>query len=202
MSNTVKSNNNQDIYINSIYMIMDEYIEELEDRSMIYDVNVYGGLLKRIYSTLFRPSRNDRVLYNSNTKLDTSDIYTLDDIWNVYTDIAAKCKRAILIEDFSVLTGIHKDTFYSWAKGEYRNASSAHSDFTKKWIQDAKTSRLRGASAGNVGMIFLCKAVDGLVEAQPQTVEIADKKLRLSPEQIADKYKNDNKPAIPVFDAD
>lgn len=40
-----------------------------------------------------------------------------------------------------------------------------------KWMSECKLGRYKGAAAGNVGYIFLCKAIDGLVETAPVHIE-------------------------------
>ena len=41
----------------------------------------------------------------------------------------------------------------------------------KKWQEECRLGRYKGAAAGNVGMIFLCKAVDGMVETAPAVIQ-------------------------------
>ena len=62
---------------------------------------------------------------------------------------------------------------YTWLRGEHRKddycekLSLFRSDTVKKWQEECKLGRYKGAAAGNVGYIFLCKAVDGMAETAP-----------------------------------
>lgn len=170
-----------EIYENDIQMYADLYVESVEDKSMLYtpNNNLFTGMIKYIKNNI----RFNKSICDS--------IDTLDEIWNTYTQLVYKYNQKPTIEEFSLLIGIHRDTIYSWLNGETRNdysekLSSSRSDTIKKWQDECRLNRYKGAASGNVGYIFLCKAVDGMVETAPAPVSVneptllADKLPKLS----------------------
>ena len=79
--------------------------------------------------------------------------------------------------------------------GEYRNTDyceklgSSRPDTIKKWQAECALGRYKGAASGNVGMIFLCKAVDGMVETAPVQVQAQIGQIRSSSELLEDMRK-------------
>lgn len=47
-------------------------------------------------------------------------ITVLNEIWEAYTELVYKYNQKPTIEEYALLIGIHRDTIYSWAKGECR----------------------------------------------------------------------------------
>ena len=86
------------------------------------------------------------------------------------------------------MIGVARSTIYSWLNGETRAGEgaqfgSSRSDTIKKWQSECALGRYKSAASGNVGGIFLCKAVDGMVETAP--VLMANEVQGKSLEQIA-----------------
>ena len=96
------------------------------------------------------------------------------------------------IEEFSLLIGIHRDTIFSWMNGETRKddfserLGTSRSDTIKKWQDECRLGRYKSAASGNVGGIFLCKAVDGMAETAP--VSTVNQEQHRTAEQIAADY--------------
>ena len=65
--------------------------------------------------------------------------------------------------------------------------STSRPDTIKKWQEECRLNRYKGAASGNVGYIFLCKAVDGMVETAPIQIPNRVQATR-TPEQIAAEY--------------
>lgn len=202
-NNTVTAYNGTDIYTDNIFYFADEYINTLKNTDDIYLSNVFTGLIKYIK----RNVKFDKSIYD--------DIDILNNIWEVYTELVYKYNHKPTIEEFSILIGIHRDTLYSWMNGEYRGniyrdkdgniindfftwnnshrgepytqePSTARSDMIKKWQDECRLGRYKSAASGNVGGIFLCKAVDGMVETAP--VQVVNPEQRRTAEQIAADY--------------
>lgn len=181
--NTVKTENNTEVYTDEIYIYADEYIDTLHDKDVIYSQsgNAFTGMIKYI-------NRNINF-----TKDIYADINILNDIWEIYTDLVYKYNQKPTIEEYCLLVGISRETLYSWMRGEYRNSDicekfgSSRSDTIKKWQEECKLGRYKSAASGNVGGIFLCKAVDGMVETAP--VQIENRAQRQSIEEIQERYK-------------
>lgn len=177
--NTVKSASGQDVYINDIYYYADEYISTLRDPDSIYNTvgHTFTGMIKYI---------NRHMGF---TKDIYADINILNDIWEIYTELVYKYNQKPIIEEYALLIGVNRDTLYAWMKGEYRSndicvkLGSSRPDTIKKWQEECKVGRYKSAASGNVGGIFLCKAVDGMVETAP--VQVENPQQRRTVEQIA-----------------
>ena len=86
MGNTVRAENGVEIYETKIHEYADEYINTLNDpESINNNPSLFTGMIKYIYKHLFKPGKRDKVLSNSNSNLDLSDIVLLDNIWSINT---------------------------------------------------------------------------------------------------------------------
>ena len=183
MSNTVIANNGIEIYENRFQELTDEYISTLIHPEDIAKPNTFTGLIKYINRKYLRDEKENVII----------DINILNDIWEMYVELVYKYNQKPTIEEYSILIGVNRDTIYSWAKGEYRSSDicerlgSSRPDTVKKWQDECRLGRYKSAATGNVGGIFLCKAVDGMVETAPIPVE--NKAQVQSIEQIQAKYK-------------
>lgn len=201
--NTVTANNGVEVYTDNMIYFADEYISTLRNPDDIYTSSVFTGLIKYIR----RNVNFDKSIYD--------DIDILNNIWEVYTELVYKYMQKPTIEEFSLLIGVHRDTIYSWMNGERRGIiyrdkdgnvindfftwnnshrgepytqepSTVRADTIKKWQDECRLGRYKSAAAGNVGGIFLCKAVDGMVETAP--VPVANQEQHRTAEQIAADY--------------
>lgn len=205
MGNTVRAENGAEIYETKIHYFADQYINTLSDpESINNNPSLFTGMIKYIYKHLFKPKRNDKVLYNSNSVLDTGDIELLDNIWNIYTELCYRYNKRPTLLNFSLLVGIGNDVFNSWIRGEYRagenGASSPHCRTAKKWKAECESSLVDGATERNsVGCIFALKANYGYTET-PQRIEITGANTpALSQEdirQIADQARKESIPEL------
>lgn len=172
--NTIRTPDNIEVYENSIKFFADEYINDLYNPDEIYKPhnNMFTGMIKYISKQI----KFDRSIL--------ADINILNDIWESYTDLVYKYNQKPTIEEYCILINISRETMYTWLNGEYRNTDiceklgTTRSDTIKKWQEECRLGRYKGAATGNVGMIFLCKAVDGMVETAP--VQVPNNKAALS----------------------
>lgn len=177
MANTVKAENGAEVYEDKIHYYADEYINNLSDpESINNNPSLFTGMIKYIYKHLFKPKKNDKVLSNSNSNLDLSDIDLLDNIWGIYTDLCYKYSKRPTILNFSLMIGVDNTTIDSWRRGEYRagedGTRSVRSQTVKKWLKECESSLVDGATERNsVGCIFALKANYGYTET-PQRIEI------------------------------
>jgi len=182
--NTIKDSkgNSIDVYDNDVYALADSYIDTLRDKDIIYNNTGYcfTGLIKYI---------------NRNIKFPRSileDINILNNIWEIYVELVYKYNQKPIIEEYCLLIGISRETLYSWLRGDTRTGDicskfgTSRSDTIKKWAEECKIGRYKSAASGNVGGIFLCKAVDGMVETAP--VQIVNQEQHKSIEQIAQEH--------------
>lgn len=178
--NTELAYNGTEVYTNAMQYYADEYITTLNKPDDIYTSNVFTGLIKYIRRNI----KFDKDIYDS--------IDVLNDIWEMYTELVYKYMQKPTIEEFSLLIGIHRDTIYSWMNGETRKSDyserlgTSRSDTIKKWQDECRLGRYKSAASGNVGGIFLCKAVDGMVETAP--IPVANQEQHRTAEQIAADY--------------
>ena len=201
----MRAENGVEVYEDKIKYYADEYINTLDDpESINNNPSLFTGMIKYIYKHLFKPGKKDKVLYNTNTVLDTGDIDIIDDIWSIYTELCYKYNKRPTLLNFSLLVGVSNDTFTTWEQGEYRGggdgAGSAHSRTVKKWRKECESSLVDGATERNsVGCIFALKANYGYTET-PQRIEIAGANApALSQEdirQIADQAKKESIPEL------
>lgn len=205
MSNTVRAENGTEIYETKIHYFADEYINTLDDPGSINNnPSLFTGMIKYIYKYLFKPGKKDKVLSNSNSNLDLSDIDLLDNIWGIYTELCYKYSKRPTILNFSLMIGVDNTTIDSWRRGEYRagdeGASSTRSQTVKKWLKECESSLVDGATERNsVGCIFALKANYGYTET-PQRIEIVGNNTpALSQEdikQIADQARKESVPEL------
>lgn len=205
MGNTVRAENGAEVYESRIHELADEYINTLSDpESINNNPSLFTGMIKYIYKYLFKPGKKDKVLSNSNSNLDLSDIDLLDNIWGIYTELCYKYSKRPTILNFSLMIGVDNTTILSWKDGEYRSggegASSERSRTVKKWYAECESSLLDGATERNsVGCIFALKANYGYTET-PQRIEITGANTpALSQEdirQIADQARKESIPEL------
>ena len=205
MSNTVRAENGAEIYESKIHYFADEYINTLSaPESINNNPSLFTGMIKYIYKRLFKPGKKDKVLSNSNSNLDLSDIDLLDNIWGIYTELCYKYSKRPTILNFSLMIGVDNTTIDSWRRGEYRagdeGASSTRSQTVKKWLKECESSLVDGATERNsVGCIFALKANYGYTET-PQRIEITGANTpALSQEdirQIADQARKESIPEL------
>lgn len=183
--NAVKTDKGLEVYLNEMNYYADEYINTLLDPKDIYDNRVFTGLITYLSNKLM--FRNDLQTYES--------IDFLWNIWKQYRDLVYKFKQNPTIEEFTLLVGINTDTLYQWANEERRKddicneLSCTRADAIRKMQNECKLGRYKGAERGNVGMIFLCKAVDHLVETAPAPIAEIDKRERLSLESSRQEFE-------------
>ena len=205
MSNAIKAGNGAEVYEHDIKYYADEYINALDDpESINNNPSLFTGMIKYIYKYLFKPGKKDKVLSNSNSNLDLSDIDLLDNIWGIYTELCYKYSKRPTILNFSLMIGVDNTTIDSWRRGEYRagdeGASSTRSQTVKKWLKECESSLVDGATERNsVGCIFALKANYGYTET-PQRIEITGSNApALSQEdirQIADQARKESIPEL------
>lgn len=176
--NTTIADNGAEVYTDRIFELADDYISTLRDDEELYkpNSNQFTGMIKYI---------------NRNIHFDRSilaDINILNTIWELYTELVYKYNQKPTIEEYAILIGVNRETIYAWLNGEYRSSDiceklgTTRPNTVKKWQEECRLGRYKGAASGNVGMIFLCKAVDGMVETAP--VHVVPKQGALSAAEL------------------
>jgi hypothetical protein len=201
--NTLTAENGVEVYENRFLELADEYISTLHNPDDIYSSSghAFTGLIKYI----------NRKLLRDNKESICADINLLNNIWELYVELVYRYNQKPTIEEYALLIGISRTTIYDWMNENVRNEiyrdskgniipdfftwqashrgeqysrepSSLRSNTIKKWQEECKLGRYKSAASGNVGGIFLCKAVDGMVETAP--VQIVNDSQRRTLEQI------------------
>ena len=125
-----------------------------------------------IYIILFKPDRNTIRYNNKRSKIDYADIWQINDILDTYLRLCFKFKILPLIDDFSTLTGISRDTFYSWEKGEYRGniktvggssegiSTPKHSDLLQKIRDATRKMTIKNLNSNPVGQYSIANNLE------------------------------------------
>lgn len=166
----IKNEQGSEIYENQIELLFIQYCQENDlqdalDNRKIDDNDAYC-IWEYIYKILFKPDRDTIRLNNKTSKLDYSDIYTLSEILSIYIELCFRYKILPVIEDFSTLTGISRDTLYSWEKGEHRaavpGATFKHSDIIKKIREASQRMGIKDLHSNPIGQQSLANNWDGM----------------------------------------
>lgn len=161
VDNTVKSMDGKslEVYSDHMHELADEYIYSvLKAPEDIAKKQPFAGMIKYIAKRIAPVNLDDLVLLNN--------------IWDVYAELCYIYNQTVSIERYCILIGIHRDTFYSWYKGETRNAyceelGCSRSDIIKKFDKESENSWQDEASTGNPGSMFVLKARRGWNEQAP-----------------------------------
>lgn len=130
---------NNTVYDNAIEMYFHEYfdnrgisIDGTDYKSV--DNSVFEAAFRYVYKKLFKPDKTTVRYNNKNTKIDLKNIDELNIIADAYIDIIKDYAIIPYDKFFLELTGIHRDTFNSWYRGEYNHGglSNLYSDLVKK----------------------------------------------------------------------
>jgi len=172
MSNTEisSSNQNQNISINPHNGILFELSEQylLQNPDLLTKEQINKSFLDMVnFITAFY-------------KVDINDISALDSCFNQYCDLCEKYDYIPTLEIFSRFIRLdgydynQTEYLYFVGNGDRKKASPALVAFVKrakKRCKDALTNTLTQTRGADVNRIFIAKAVHGMAETQPQTVE-------------------------------
>lgn len=147
-----------------IQYCQDNGLQEQLDKHDIDDSYAYC-IWEYIYINLFKPDSNTIRYNNKTSKIDYSDIYIINNILDTYIRLCFSYKIYPLIEDFSTLTGIARDTMYTWERGEYRRgepgATYKHSDVLKKIREATQRMTVKDLHGNPIGQQSLANNYDG-----------------------------------------
>lgn len=178
----------QEVCTSVIYKLANEYINNRINNKDDVNKNflLFNGMLKYIYVNLFRPTKDTIRCNNKATRLDLNNIKEIDDVWQIYTDLCYNNNKKPTILNFSLMTGISRDTFNRWEAGRSRSVTPEHSDTVKRWLEECEGVLQDGAiESGNIGCMFALKANYGYVE-QAQRIEVVGEQFDYrTREQIA-----------------
>ena len=159
------------IYQNNIYALVDDLKQDnqfigLTDEELKNNKAFFPRLVDYIYNNYIGD-----LLDNKHCKPQLyEDIKSLDNLFSIYTDLVYKYKwnsRPLIIE-FSLFTGISRDTIYNWLNGLDNNTkgvkssrvlTSERSDMVRKWVVTCERALVDGSDT--IKDIFILKAKHG-----------------------------------------
>lgn len=173
------------IYKNNIYALVDDVKQEplyqgLTDRELKQDKSFFSALVQYIYNNYIGDllGNKDRA-----TKTVYPDIDILNDLFNIYIDLVIKYKwnnRPTILE-FSILTGINRDTYYKWLNGNFDNEvsckdnrkhiTSRYTNTVQKWNIICESALVDG-SGDTIKELFLLKSKYGYREQDDRQITI------------------------------
>ena len=158
------------IYNNNIYALVDDFIEQnyngLSDQELKQDKAFFPLLVNYLYKNYICNLLGD----NRYKRKPYKDIIIIDNLFDIYIDLVYRYKwsnKPYIIE-FSLLTGISKDTIYNWLNGidnDYIDGASneittrERSDIVQKWVDTCERALLDNNDT--IKDIFILKAKHG-----------------------------------------
>lgn len=183
------------IYKNNIYALVDDVKQEPQfinktDEELKQDKSFFPILVDYIYNSyigeLLGNKHGRQMVYK--------DVEQLDYLFNIYISLVYKYKwnNRPLIVEFSIFTGINKNTFYNWLNsynsGEYNKTdresilTPERSDIVQKWISVCERGLIDGSDT--IKDIFILKAKYGFKEASNELNITVNHKNIISAEDL------------------
>lgn len=116
--NTIKTEDEAEVYESGIYDYLQQYINErgIEDMSKEPQSKWNAAL---IYINKYVFINNNELMSNINNSM--YDEYKVNKICDIYINLCYEYDKEISINGFHFLTGINRDTLYSWKNEETRS---------------------------------------------------------------------------------
>lgn len=170
--NTIKTEEDIEVYTNTFWYFVDEYISGLENKDDIKNRICFSGCLRYVYNHLFKPGFNDYIINNRTSIIDYSDINELYFVYDLFLQLCSKYKIEYTLNGFLTLTGISKEVFLSWL--EYKNipkhdmkySNDLWRDFVKKVKANSEQSLHESMLGGNLMAYATLKCWYGWKEEQ------------------------------------
>lgn len=176
------------IYNNQIYALVDDLKNDnqfkgLTDEELKNNKAFFPRLVNYIYNNYI-----GELLCNKDHKpIKYKNIETLDNLFDIYMELVYKYKfnNRPLIVEFSIFTGISRDTIYNWVNGSNNNIycddggedlTRRKSDTARKWIEVCERALLDGTDT--IKDLFILKCKHGYKETDRDiTVNINQKSI-------------------------
>ena len=196
-----------EVYANDIELYLDQYcIEHGIKNNDLYkiDQSRWNSVLLYIYKHVFKPTPNNNpnYRYNGKSNIDYSNKELLDNVCDIYINLCYEYSKEVSIMGFSKLTGIHKDTLYTWLNDG--DAGLGSSDLAQKLSEEREESlsvRLVSGKGNPVGILGILNRHYGWNMGQPRGQE--QKQQAPNIPQMEQKYlqNQEDKPQLPQFPA-
>lgn len=183
------------IYQNNILALVDDLkndnqFQGLTDEEIKNNKAFFPRLVNYIYNSYLGDLLQNKLEYKlQGIRPIYPDIKQLDDLFNIYINLVSKYKwnnRPSILE-FSILTGIARETFYNWLKGNISNIdadkdkrkyiTSEYINTVQKWVGICEQSLVDG-SGDTIKEIFILKSKYGYKEQDKEiNININNKQL-------------------------
>ena len=162
------------IYNNTIYSIVDDFIESEYTGQTQEELKTnrafFPRLVQYIYNNYIGDLLRNKIEHRLNKIKPIYNINNIDELFNIYTELVYKYKynNRPLIVEFSLFTGINRDYFYDWRNGlnnnylicsEDETTTYNTSDIVAKWINTCEQALIDGNDT--IKDIFILKAKHG-----------------------------------------
>ena len=187
------------VYESDIDILCGDYINGLIDPEKIYNTSVFAGMLNYIYKRLVKNIIiADKAKRNSNT----NNYVLLDHMFDIYKTLCSKYMQTPTILQFCTeFVSIDNTHLTDVKNGFYRSNDSRvnpeHTQIVKKWFSVCE-SRLasRTLETNSIGSMFILKSKYNWIESKQQIEIINGSSQQATPEQIAQKYADIEKPRL------
>lgn len=170
------------IYQNNIYALVDdlkqdEQFQGLTDEEIKNNKAFFPRLVNYIYNNYLGDLLQNKLEYKlKGIKPIYPDIKQLDDLFNIYINLVNiyKWNNRPSVLEFSILTGISRDTFYNWLNGNISDVDASkdkrkyitkeYIDTVQKWFTICEQSLVDG-NGDTIKEIFILKSKYGYREA-------------------------------------
>ena len=164
---TPDNENDYQIYNNIIYGIVDSFIESEYAGRTQEELKQDKAFFPRLTQYLYNNYIGDLLGNKHGKQIVYKDIKQLDILFNIYLDLVYKYKwnNKPFIVEFSLLTGINKNTFYNWLNGLDNNIyggavdsiiTPERRDIVQNWVDTCERALLDGSDT--IRDIFILKA--------------------------------------------
>lgn len=194
---------NYKIYENNIYSYIDEFIEGnyagQTETELKENRSFFPSLIQYLYNNYLGDALGNTLeLKLKGVKPVYNDIKLLDELFNIYVFLVYKYKsnnRPSILE-YSILTGINRNTIHSWLNGELDNyilqsasddrrkyITSEYSSTVQKWQSICEQSLIDGKDT--IKELFLLKCKYGYQEKNDINIVVEHKSI-ISAENLPD----------------
>lgn len=189
---------------NRILELAEQYIYNiLPDKEDVNNRLAFSGVLRYIYSQLFKPSDYDICINNQNSKIPYNDIISIQTAYNTFIDLCCKYRKEYTVNSFSAMSGIETITIRAWKDGkqipDYINnniPTNAWILFSQKVFINSEQSLSESMLNGNLMAYAQLKCWYGWQET-PQTQQIQITAPQQNADAIAQKYNFASLPLPP-----
>ena len=179
---------------NRILELAEQYIYNiLPDKEDVNNRLAFSGVLRYIYSQLFKPSDYDICINNQNSKIPYNDIISIQTCYNTFIDLCCKYKKEYTVNSFSAMSGIDTQCIRAWKDGKRipdyigNIPTNAWQFFAEKVFINSEQALSESMLQGNLMAYAQLKCWYGWQET-PQTQQITISGPQQNASAIAQKY--------------